>query len=71
MKARPCGPDLDINTFDEIKGDADSFAGLILEMTGQIPRKGTETHYEGYGFRIEDVDKRRIKKIKITLPKDN
>jgi len=60
---------VDTNTFDEIKGEADSFAGLILEIVGQIPKVNREIPYNQYQFKIVSVTKRRIEKIQITLPK--
>lgn len=59
---------VDTMTFDAIKGDADSVAGLILEIVGHIPKKDRELHYDDYRFKILSVDERRIKQIQITLP---
>ncbi|MCB0617683.1 MAG: gliding motility-associated protein GldE [Saprospiraceae bacterium] len=56
------------STFDEIRGDADSLAGLVLELAGQIPKKDTEYAYNGFKFKIVTVGKRRIEQIRITLP---
>ena len=61
---------VDTNTFDEIKGEADSFAGMILEIVGQIPKKNRKVPYNQYQFKIVSVSKRRIEKIQITLPKE-
>ncbi len=61
---------VDTNTFDTIKGNADSVAGLILEVLGQIPKKDREVKYNDYRFKIVSVDDRRIKEIQITLPED-
>lgn len=61
--------DLDQETFDDIKGDADSLAGLILEQTGDFPKAGKEFKVKTYKLKIVAVNKRRIEKIKITLPK--
>ena len=60
---------LDTNTFDGIKGDADSVAGLVLEVTGIIPKKGTLFEYNNYKFKVLSVNKRRVEEIQITLPK--
>ncbi len=54
------------NIFDDIKGDADTLAGLVLEVNGEIPGKDETFIIGGLEFRIYSVDKRRIKKIKIT-----
>ncbi len=51
------------NIFDKIKGEADTLAGLILEVKGDIPEKDEIFHLGGFEFKIESVDKRRIKKI--------
>ncbi len=57
----------DDDVFDEIKGDADSLAGVILELLGEIPEKGKDISYRNFSFKIISVDKRRIKQIKVTL----
>ncbi len=59
---------LDVNFFDEVKGDADSLAGLVLELAGVIPRKDTVVEFSGYTFRVTNVNKRRIEEIKLTIP---
>ncbi len=53
--------------FDEIKGEADTLAGLILEIKGQIPKKNETLTYLHFTFKIISVDSRRIKKIEVTL----
>ncbi len=59
---------VDTETFNSVKGDADSVAGLLLEMTGQIPKVGAEVSHEAYKFKIISVNRRRIEQIQITLP---
>ena len=49
--------------------EAETLAGLILEITGKFPKKGETIRHKGYKFLIEAVDKKRIKQVKITLPK--
>jgi putative hemolysin len=58
---------VDDSIFDEIKGDADSIAGIILELLGRLPEKNTVVSYKGYDFKVLTVDKRRIKMVKVTL----
>jgi gliding motility-associated protein GldE len=53
--------------FDQIKGDADTLAGLILELKGNIPEKNEEITFKQFVFKIEAVDSRRIKQIKVTV----
>ena len=59
--------DGEIDYFDEVKGDADTLAGLILELKGNIPEKGEVLSYKPYTFTIESVDKRRVKRVKISI----
>jgi gliding motility-associated protein GldE len=61
---------VDTNTFDEAKGEADSLAGLILEIRGQIPKVDAEIKYNGFNFKIVSANKRRIEQVLVTLPKD-
>ncbi len=60
---------IDTETFDQIKGDADSLAGLILEHYGKFPPKDTLLEYNGFQMKVMAVNERRIEQIKITLPK--
>ncbi len=53
--------------FDQIKGEADTLAGLILELKGEIPAKNDTITYNNFVFTIEAVDNRRIKQIKVEL----
>jgi putative hemolysin len=55
------------SVFDEIKGDADTLAGLILEIKGVIPARNEQIMYKQFIFKIEAVDSRRIKQIRVIL----
>lgn len=59
---------IDAGVFEALDVDADTVAGLILSLKGDIPSLGDEIIHEGYIFKIVSVDKRRIKKIKLRLP---
>ena len=59
--------DGEIDFFDEIKGESDTLAGLILEMKGNIPKNGEMMNYHQYSFTVESVDKTRVKRVKILL----
>ncbi|BAX79505.1 hemolysin [Labilibaculum antarcticum] len=61
--------ELNTDSFDKIKGDAETLAGLLLEIKGEIPRKKEEFKFKNYRFIVEAVDNRRIKKIRFILPK--
>ena len=52
--------------FEDIKGESDTLAGLILEMESRIPPVGFSTSYKEFVFKIEKADKRRIIEIKVT-----
>lgn len=53
--------------FDEYKGDADTLAGLILELKGDIPTMHEKIICKNFIFSIDAVDNRRIKKIKVEI----
>lgn len=54
-------------TFDPVKGDADSIAGLLLEVMGRMPVEEQEVRIETFKFKVLSVSKRRIKRVKLTL----
>ena len=58
---------LEESVFDDIKGEADTLAGLILELKGEIPAKNDTIYCKNYVFTIEAVDNRRIKQIKVDI----
>lgn len=55
-------------TFDAVKGEAESLAGLFLELLGRLPEVGEEIATEGYRFQAISVNTRRIEEVLITLP---
>lgn len=59
--------DIDEAIFEQSKGEADTLAGFILELTGKILKKNERVQFENFTFTIEAADKRRIKQVKITL----
>jgi len=58
---------LEDSVFDDVKGEADTLAGLILELKGEIPVKNDTITCKDYVFTIESVDNRRIKQIKVEI----
>ena len=58
---------LQSDTFDQIKGESDSLAGLILEMAGEIPVVEQVIEYGAFDFTVLEVDKNRINKVKVTI----
>jgi len=59
--------DCDEHVFDTHKGDADTLAGLILELKGEIPALNEKISCENFIFSIDAVDNRRIQKIKVEI----
>jgi CBS domain containing-hemolysin-like protein len=55
-------------TFDEVRGDADTLAGLLLELRGDIPPRGAEITWDDYVFTVTAANSRRIEQVKLTLP---
>jgi putative hemolysin len=62
--------EIDSNTFDEVRNEADTVGGMLLEVSGDLPEKGEEIVIEGFTFVIEAVDKRKIKRIKVIVNKE-
>lgn len=58
---------LSADTFDTVKGESDSLAGLILEVAGEIPKPGDSVRIGDFEFNIQEVERNRIKKIKVTI----
>ena len=57
----------DDTIFNDVKGDADTLAGLILELKGEIPKINEEIKCKQFVFTIKEVDNRRIKEIKVNI----
>lgn len=58
----------DDTVFEDNKGEAETIAGFILENSGGFPKRNSKINFENYMFTIEALDKKRIKRVKITLP---
>jgi gliding motility-associated protein GldE len=52
--------------FEKAKGESETLAGLIIELFGRIPSAGEEIEFEDYTFKVQSVDTRRIKKVRVT-----
>lgn len=61
---------LDDEEFDEVQGDADTLAGLLLELKGDFPKKHERIEYHSFKFEIVEMDGHRISKIKVVVSKD-
>lgn len=58
---------IDEEVFEKISGDADTLAGILLEIKGEFPTLHEKLSYENYEFEILEMDKRRILKVKFTV----
>jgi len=63
--------DIDGKVFEEAKGESDSLAGFIIEQAGKILLKGEKVVFENYSFIVESADKRKVKRIKISIEPKN
>ena len=59
--------DLDDETFEEVEGDADSLAGLLLEIKGDFPELHERIDYKNFTFEVTALDEHRISKIKVIV----
>ena len=58
---------LDDEIFEDVEGDADTLAGLLLEIKGDFPKLHEKISYKQFTFEILDMDERRISKVKVVL----
>ena len=57
----------DDSDFENNKGEAETLAGFVLEISGIFPKRGTKINFKNYVFAIEALDRKRIKQIKFTI----
>jgi gliding motility-associated protein GldE len=55
------------DTFDSVKGESDSMAGLILEILGKFAAVNDSVCYQNYEFTVQALDKMRIQRVKLTI----
>ena len=60
---------LDADEFEEVEGEADTLAGLLLEIKGEFPKLHEKLDFKNYHFEVLEKDARRILKIKVTIGK--
>ncbi len=59
--------EIDTDTFDEMRNEADTIGGMLLEVSGYLPKKDEEIAIDDFLFTIESVDNRKIKRIKVVI----
>lgn len=62
--------EIDGADFEDAKGEADTLAGFLIEIEGRIPGKNDKINFKNILFTIESADNRRIKRVKITIKKN-
>lgn len=58
---------IETEVFDDVRKEADTVGGMLLELQGEMPKQGDEITFEDFKFTIESADKRRIKRIKVEI----
>ena len=58
---------IDDDTFEEVEGDADTLAGLILELKGDFPAMHEKIVYKNFVFEIMGIEERRISSVKVVI----
>ena len=58
---------LDDDTFEEVQGEADTLAGLLLEIKGDFPQLNEKLDFENFTFEVLEMDERRILKVKVII----
>ena len=58
---------VDDDIFEDVEGDADTIAGLLLEIKGDFPKLHEKIEYKNFTFEILDMEERRISKVKVII----
>ena len=57
----------DEQIFENKKGEAETIAGFVLEVSGGFPKKNEVIKYLNYTFTVEAIDQKRIKQLKFSI----
>lgn len=57
-------------TFADVEGDADTIAGLLLEIKGDFPKLHEKIDYQNFSFEILEMEERRISKVKVVIKRE-
>ncbi len=55
------------DTFEDVREESDSIAGLVLELSGKFPAVNETISYQNYDFTVLNLDKMRIQRVKISI----
>jgi putative hemolysin len=61
--------EIDPDTFEEARNEADTLGGMLLELSGDLPSLGDKIEFENFTFVVEAADKRKVKRVKILINK--
>ena len=61
---------VDDDIFEDVEGDADTIAGLLLEIKGDFPKLHEKIEYKDFTFEILDMEERRISKVKVVIKQE-
>lgn len=61
----------DTTVIEENKGESETIAGFILEIHGKFPKKNEMIKFHQFSFKIESMDNKRIKQVKVTINNPN
>lgn len=53
--------------FEEARGEADTLAGFLMEVSGRLPERNDEIDFHNYTFKVESLEGRRINRVKVTI----
>lgn len=59
--------EVDDEEFSEVDGDADTIAGILLELKGDFLKQGERLEYRNYSFEVVEMEGRRISKVKVIV----
>ncbi len=57
----------DTDIFEAQKGESETIAGFVLEISGSFPKKGEKINFKHFAFTVEALDRKRIKQIKVSF----
>ena len=58
----------DDSAFEDNKGESETIAGFVLEISGGFPKRNSKISFNNFVFTVEALDKKRLKRIKVTIP---
>jgi CBS domain containing-hemolysin-like protein len=63
--------DVSVDDFEDIRNDAETLGGMLLELNAHLPKMGQIIAFQNYSFKVESVDARKIKRVKVTFEPNN